>query len=311
MSNSFPVPFQKTPYRRIFKPGPAVYLGRDYPDVKYGGIYAEWVPNDHGFVFGKDGSCHIFGITHPLTPPERVHDGEEQLFHASAPAESLTDGRPFTDRGNLFPPETRPGENPYIHSPFLVEWDGRYRMVYGPQSFRTMESADLEHWTSGGTLFQDPDGSSRDPHLMFHGGEWFLTYCSGQAVKCRRSADFRHWSEPETLRSLEGIVCPESPSLFVRNEVFYLCICLWDGAEDFSSVEKSYQSRSLVYAATSPALLPESPVLCELAAHAPEFLIYEETWLISSAEYPERGISVAELGWKDSSESLYSSRVKT
>ena len=295
---NFPVPVIGSPYRRIFLPGAATYFGRPHPDLNYGETYSEWVPNDHCFIFDRKGFCHIFGITHPLTSCQHIHDGEEQLFHAMAPREVLLSEGEFTDCGNLLPPEERPGEPPEIHSPFILEKDGEFQMVYGPKSFRSAASKDLQSWELRGEWFHDPHGASRDPQICRVGDEWFLTYCSGSEVRCRVSRDCAVWSDFRVLRRLPDDLNPESPFLFVRDGVFYLAVCLWDGKWDRIHISDAYQHRTLLYAAESPDELNTAPQLCELPAHAPEFVQCDGRWFVSSAEYPERGINLAELDWR-------------
>lgn len=294
---SFPVPRLKSPWRRIFLPEGAAYLGHGDMELEHGKHYLEWVPNDHCYVFGRDGFCHVFGITHPLTSTEHVHEGEEQLFHAKAPADFLVTGASCCDCGNLLPPAARPGEPPEIHSPFVIELEGRYRMVYGPQSFRMAESNDLENWTPCGECFCDPAGNSRDPQILFHEDVWILAYCSGNEVRYRVSSDGLNWGAFHTLMAFPENLSPESPFLFVREGVFYLAVCTWDGVWDKREVAGAYQHRTLVFAAKSLEELPRAAKLCELPAHAPEFIHHEGNWFVSSAEYPQRGINVAELEW--------------
>ncbi|MFA5203349.1 MAG: hypothetical protein WC708_02995 [Lentisphaeria bacterium] len=293
----FPEPVMKSQFRRIFLPKPAKYLGRSGAELEYGKSYSEWVPNDHGFAFDHDGFCHIFGITHPLTSCERIHDGEEQLFHAKAPVGAILSGGEFADCGNILPPEARPGEPPEIHSPFIIEKDGSYWMVYGPHSFRAAESTDLENWRLRGEWFHDEEGGSRDPQVLFHGGKWILSYCSENEVRCRIAQDCATWSDFKILRAMPAGVSPESPFLFVREGAFYLAVCTWDGVWDRTQVSGAYQSRTLVFAAESLPELATAPLLCELQAHAPEFLQLDGRWFMSSAEYPQRGINIAELEW--------------
>ncbi len=292
-----PIPRLLTSYRRIFVPEGGIYQGRPYTELTPGEYYDQWVPNDHCFARDRNGSWHIFGITHPLTSCKNVHDGEEQLFHAVSSGDLLSANGSCQDHGTILPPETRPGEPAEIHSPFIIEKDGTYRMVYGPKSFRVAQSDDLEHWSLCGELFSDPDGYSRDPQILFHENQWMICYCSGNEIRSRTSRDFKNWSTHRVLLTIPGTLSPESPFLFIRDGIYYLAICLWDGISNYRQISSLYQHRTLLFAARTLAELSTAPVYCELSAHAPEFIQHDGRWFISSAEYPTRGINIAELTW--------------
>jgi len=118
------IPRLSNDYANVYRPSGSVYPGLDGKELRHGQWYEQWVPNDHAFVVGPDGGWHIFGITHPLTSAANIHEGEEQLFHAQAPADcGLTVGS-FVDKGSVLPPGERPGEVKEIHSPFIVKKDG-------------------------------------------------------------------------------------------------------------------------------------------------------------------------------------------
>ncbi len=183
-----PKPELLTPYRRIFLPEPAVYSGTPNSELVPGSLYPEWVPNDHCFAFDRNGMCHIFGITHPLTSCRAIHAGEEQLFHAAAKAEFLLTGEPFRDCGNLLPPADRPGEPAARNQhrrPVLVraieqehirmKLDGRtvkseadilralHDVETGHEEFAVLSQADLDFiQTAGGELeYRDSTGQFR------------------------------------------------------------------------------------------------------------------------------------------------------
>lgn len=62
----------------------------------------------------------------------------------------------------------------------------------------------------------------------------------------------------------------------------------------------AYDNRTFVYVSDTPADFHERPPVSQLQAHAPE-VIQDEigNWFISSADYPERGVSLARLEWRE------------
>lgn len=295
---TIPKPVRISDYVRVFHSAPQVYNGPDGTEVRKHRFYQNYVQNDHTFVGGPDGRIHLFGITHPETSPANIHDGELLLCHGICPGDPF---RPdaFVDCGNVLPPDDRPGDLPEIHSPAIVHQDGLYRMVYGPLEFRQLISRDLFGWERGDLLLSDPEEGSRDPQISQVGGTYFLCYCKGNAVMLARSSDFIRWSEPRKLLELPPKIAPESPFLYHRDGVFYLLVCLWDPALwSGRDIAGAYQAVTLVFAADDAALqFSYDDVLVKIDSHAPEILEYGNRVFISSAEYPTRGIHLAELGF--------------
>ena len=75
-------------YVTVYRPTGDRFAGPDTRELKAGEYYSDWVPNDHAILRGPDDRWHAFGITHPLTSAENIHDGEFQSFHAGLPAGS-------------------------------------------------------------------------------------------------------------------------------------------------------------------------------------------------------------------------------
>jgi beta-fructofuranosidase len=302
MSSSIPIPRLEGGYTRVYRPGADRYTGPQTPDLTPGTWYADWVPNDHGFVRAADGRWHVFGITHPLTRLDRVHDGEVQSFHARAPVGSLAEAwreDTWEDLPKVLPPHARPGEIPEQHAPAIVVRDGAYWMVYGPSPMRLATSTDLMAWTPAGVLFAEKTGA-RDPCVLLWNHLYHMVFCSLNQVRLRTSPDLRHWSDSQTILTLPDPIAPESPCLVVRAGVFYLFVCGWDGVWDQREVLGAYQHRTYVYAAASPQSFGAEPPVAVLDAHAPEVLQGEDgQWYLSSAEWPHRGISLATLVWDD------------
>ena len=286
-------------YVTVYRPGGDRYPGPDTPGLEAGQWYDRWVPNDHGFAVGPDGRRHVFGITHPLTSPERVHDGEYQSFHAMAPpgrlSEVIRDGT-WADLPKVLTAPERPGEPPEQHSPCIARLETTYHMFYGPNHMRLATSADLMSWTPRGTVFE-AGGSARDPSLLQIDSTYLMTYCIDDRVEARTTQDLWNWSEPRTVLRMPTGIAPESPCLIAHNGTFYLFVCGWDGDWDGTSVQGAYQHQTWVYQSDDPARFARE--VATLQAHAPEVIRSEDgRWYISSAEWPQRGVSLAELVWR-------------
>jgi beta-fructofuranosidase len=303
MPASIPIPRLDGGYTRVYRPAGDHYHGTPTPELTPGTWYPDWVPNDHGFVCDTDGRWHVFGITHPLTGSslERVHDGEVQSFHARAPRGSLAAALradAWEDLPKVLLPRDRPGEIPEQHAPAIVRRDGTYWMIYGPSPLRLATSSDLHSWTPAGALFSEATGA-RDPGILLWNNLYHMVFCSLNQVRLRTSPDLRHWSTAETLLTLPPPIAPESPFLVLREGIFYLFVCGWDGVWDQRDLQGAYQHRTYVYAAADLHAFGSGPPLTELEAHAPEVIAGEDgQWYLSSAEWPERGISLAKLAWE-------------
>ena len=100
-------------YVNVYKPAGDVFPGPSVGELVAGRRYEEWVPNDHCFVKDTSGRWHAFGITHPRTDLDNVHQGENQSFHAVAPRgplmEVLKQGA-WKDLPKVLPPAERPAD---------------------------------------------------------------------------------------------------------------------------------------------------------------------------------------------------------
>ncbi len=295
------IPYIASEYINAYNPRGDVFSGPDTETLKAGEYYPDWQPNDHCFVKGPDNRWHAFGITHPPTlPGERVkHNDEFVSFHAVSPGEnfeySFRDDS-WADKPKVLPPSERPGESVNNHAPTIVKQNDIYKMIYGPIPFRIAISDDLYNWKPEGSL-KINEQNGRDPSLMFWDETYYLTYCSGNAIKTTTSKDFKNWSDPVEIYKgeLASYQC-ESPTLIRYNDKFYLFWCLWDTA----IASNGYGERTFVYCSDNPLDFHGNPSLTELAAHAPEIIQGEDSsrWYISSAQYPKRGINIARLKWK-------------
>lgn len=295
------LPVLQENYVNVFCPSGNTYAGPNGIELEKGKYYEEWVPNDHGFIQDTRGYWHIFGITHPLTSVKNIHEGEVQLFHAMTDRESFINLTPgmFKDKGCILTPDERPGEPIEIHSPYIIKTGDIYNMIYGPTQFRLAQSLDLKDWVLKGVLFHDGEGASRDPQIMMHGDSYYLCYCSGNEVRMRQSQDLYSWSDyTMILKSPDGIN-PESPFLLNHEGMFYLFVCTWQGKLwDRKDVSGAYQHKTLVYAAENIDNLGKVGPITELNAHAPEIIKVDNQYLISSAEWPFRGINMAKIEFR-------------
>lgn len=287
------------PWVTVYRPRGDYYAGPDTPELQSGSWYDEWVANDHGFALGPDGRWHLFGITHPLTSPERIHDGEVQSFHAVAPAGPFEDGLrdgAWEELPKVLTAPERPGEPPEQHSPAIVLHDGLYHMLYGPNLIRLATSADLMEWTPRGTVFE-AGPTARDPNVLALDGGYRMVYCIEERIETRTSPDLLTWSPPTCILTLPAGIAPESPFVVPHGGTFYLFVCGWDGKWDGTDVAGAYQHTTWVYQSDDPTFF--SRQVATLDAHAPEVLQAESgRWYLSSAEWPQRGASLAELVWE-------------
>ena len=287
-------------YVTVYRPQGDRFPGPDTHVLKAGRWYDQWVPNDHAIIKGPDGCWHAFGITHPLTSTDAVHEGEFQSFHALAPQGSLNNvlrDSAWRDLPKVLPPSERPGEPLPNHAPTIIPIRGFYWMIYGPSPIRLATSADLMRWTPKGTLFREEHGA-RDPSVTFWDGTYYLVFCTQDRVVARTSKDLLDWSPAQTILHMGVSVAPESPSLVRFDGTFYLVVCGWNGIWDRKTVQGAYQHQSYVYQSDNPIDF-DGRAVARLEAHAPEVFQGEDSqWYISSAEWPERGVSIATLEWE-------------
>lgn len=296
-----PVPFVDGDYTLIYQSSPDVYRGADTKNYRHGATYNRWQPNDHTFVQGPDRRWHLFGITRPNDVlNDGVHEGEGWCFHALAPVGTLEEARQpaaWRDQPKL-------DVSGCGWAPVVVKIGDTYSII-GSRLGRA-ESKDLYHWEDRGPL--QAAARNRDPNVLLWNGTYYLVLCNNSAVVLVTSTDFVHWTEPREIFQAPqaGWHC-ESPTLLFHQGNFYLFWCLWDsngsGANDPALYAghdpATYCYRTYVYVSDTPMDFHQRAPVAELKAHAPEILQDESgNWYISSADYPQRGISLARLGWK-------------
>ena len=301
----FFIPSQENKFVHIYQPQGDYFFGPTTEYLTEGTWYDEWVPNDHCFYKAKDGLWHIFGITHPLVESNPlnlgIHDGEYASFHAISNekrfSKTVKSGH-YKDLPKVLPPSQRPGEITANHAPHIITKDGKYLMIYGHSPIRMAVSDDMMNWKPTGELFSDKDGA-RDPQIIEHNGIYYISYCSHKSVRMVQSSDLKTFSEPQIILQCTHFD-PESPFIAKYKNEFYLFVCSWDGVWDMKDIQGAYQHKVYVYHSddlTNFGIGNEKEITT-LNAHAPE--IFEDEngqWYISSAEWPNRGVSVDKINW--------------
>jgi beta-fructofuranosidase len=298
------IPHIRSEYIPVYRPRPAVFSGPDSPSFQAGKLYEQWVPNDFAVIRGEDG-WHILGITHPLPPgltacgydPATVHEAEWQLFHAVSATPNLRDSLTaggFAQRDMALCPRDRPGEPKEIHAPIIWRVGSEYVMLYGPDPFRIAVSRDLYRWSPRGEVFGN--GYGRDPNILYRDGVYHAVYLSRGGLCMRDSADMRNYGKERRILAMPEGTEAESPILKYIGGYYYLLYCIFNPND---LVNGAYDYRTFVHAARTIEALEGSQPVAQLDAHAPELFQGEDgTWYIGSAEWPTRGISIAELEWK-------------
>lgn len=287
-----------TDYLRAYIPRSDIYAGPNSETFTTGVLYENWVPNDHIIVKGNDNCWHAYGITHPSTiNMKHIHEAEWQSFHAATKEGNFRDffkEDSFEDKSKILYPQDRPNEDKNQHSPAIVKKDGLYYMFYGPKSMRYAISKDMYNWEPKGTVFEDV-GSSRDPHIFYEDGVYYMTYCVDDYIVSRTSKDLINWSDRTVIFRMRRSGSAESPVLLKYEDLYYLIWCIWDEKEKDPD---PYDPRSYVYASKNIMDFNEAELVAQLYAHCPEILIDEfGDYYISSAHKPYRGINIAKLEW--------------
>jgi hypothetical protein len=304
------IPYLIGEYVHVYQPEPDIFHGPDSPSYRTGQRYEEWVPND--FTIVHDGHCwHLIGITHPCPPwfkdvksdqlgMGNIHEAEWQLFHAVSRGKTLKDSLVsggFTQKAQILPAPERPDEIHEIWAPICWKRDDLYYLLYAPTPMRLATSKDLYSWKLCGEAFVCNHPSARDPNIMEENGRYTVVYIQESTLYIRESYDLRTYSEPSVLFDGPQGVSLESPILKYINGLYYLIYCIYNHRD---RINGSYDYRTYVHAAKTIKGLYDSPKLATLRAHAPELFQDEQgDWYLASAEWPNRGISIAPMGWKE------------
>ena len=298
---SVKVPYQKNEYVHVYSPTGKIFQG---PDVKYfkeGEYYEKWLANDHTIIKGKDGKWHMFGLIFPN--PENVkqiHNGGSQSFHAVSSTPLFKES--FVHNGWECKDQVLT-RNVTNHSPYIVEKDGLYYMIYGNSTVVLATSKDLYNWNFEGELFKDDSEKMRDlrdPNVIKVGDTYYLSHCVENGVAMRSSKDLRNWSASKVVFRPEEYD-PESPSVIFYDGRYYLFVCVWNKHKMLlQKVDNAFPQITNVYVSDKvEGPYEESSLVATLNGHAPEIFQDEDgDWYISSAQYPYRGVSIDRLFWK-------------
>jgi beta-fructofuranosidase len=163
-----------------------------------------WYLNDHSFVRAREGTWHLFGITH--AEPANPHD-EKHLAHATAPALH----GPWTKQPFALSADPSVRES-VLWAPHAVEHGGRYWMFVcdggpAPTEFRIQlaTSDDCTRWTRHPENPLLVDGyEARDPMVLWLGDRFFIgPDWEGLLASKARSGryDWKHYRGTRVLES--------------------------------------------------------------------------------------------------------------
>ena len=301
---AIPVPEIASDYVLIYQPQSDVYSGLSTENYVSGQVYKTWQPNDHTFVKAPDGRWHCIGITRPDDVMEDgVHEASGFLFHARAPKGGFQEAcRPKTWI-----------DQPKIQlrgAPHCMEIDGLFHLINSANDH--LVSTDLYNWQEKEKLAIQREKETRDPNVLYWDGTYYLVRCNNRTVNLVTSTDFEHWTEPVDIFTApeESWQC-ESPTLLRYKGNFYLFWCLWDRSPDREKLPTLYKGhtpwaydyRTFVYVSDTPSNFNGREPVALLKAHAPEIIADEDgNYYISSADYPQRGVNVAKLRWRESND---------
>lgn len=297
------VPRMKRAYRNMYAPQPDIYRGPATPCFQPGGRYEDWIPNDFTFIKDRDGNWHSFGITHPrpdgfiddFNCGPNGHEAEFQLFHAvyEGTLEELAGSGNMRDVEKvLYPAQRIPGEKLECWAPCVVEKDGLYYMFYSPSPMRLAVSEDLYNWEPKGIVFEGA-WNMRDPYIFYEDGIYTMVYVADD-LYCRTSKDLITWSEEMIFqKNVYPGSAQESPCLIKRGGLYYLLWCICDGKNGW------YDNRTFVFVADSLRGFDGLAPAAMLPGHAPEIIAENGKDYIVSVFYPENGLNIAGIEWKE------------
>lgn len=285
-----------------------------------------WYINDHTFVYGPNGTWHLFGITHtdPADPSEEVNMAHaittDHIGDFSDAAAWLQGKQPFA-LGAVSPPET------FLWAPYVL-FDPQSQIFYmyycgggddrAEFQIRLAISRDLYNWQRKGTLFTGGvDG--RDPMVLDLGTtdnpfsyRYVIYYCGTEpddpsinnvshVTYCRTSNDLLNWS-PIVQVAFEGGYDgnnfggpTESPFVVRRGSSFYLFTGAWDGSYTQTRVFLSSDPTNFGSVVNGTATQVGA-----VTSHAPEVIRdLQGDWWLSSAGWGAGGVYLSPLTWYD------------
>ncbi len=257
-----------------------------------------WYINDHTIVRGKDGTWHLFGITHqePANPED-----EDNFAHATA--KSLHG--PWTKQPFALSVDPTYYNETHLWAPYVIERHGMYYMFYNgggddhaKYAISLATSTDLYHWTRhpGGPLFRD-GYDARDPYVMRLGGTWVMYYTAtsdpaggDHIVAYRTSTDLVHWGERQvafTDDSAGTFGGSTESSFVVKHDGFWYL---------FIGPRPGYIGTD-VFRSTDPLRFRPDDLVGHIASHAAEVVRDGGRWYVTAAGWGQGGVSIAPLIW--------------
>lgn len=266
------------------------------------GEQEKWYINDHCFIRGKDGTWHMFGITH-----QEPADPEHEIFFAHATARTLLqqpwDKQPFALEAATGPP----WHETHLWAPDIVYYHGLYYMYYcagganhAQYRINLATSPDLEKWTRSPGNPMVVDGyDARDPMIFRSTNRWIMYYCATSkpggghhVVASMESGDLLNWTNRQIVftdpSTGTGAGNTESPFVVKRGDIYYL----------FIGPRGGYDGTD-VFASRSPLHWNLQDLVGHIPAHAAE--VVRDTngkWYISRAGWGRGGLYLAPLFWK-------------
>jgi beta-fructofuranosidase len=262
-----------------------------------------WYINDHCFIRDKEGTWHLFGITHaePADPLD-----EDEFAHATS---NKLVGEPWT---KLEPAMTAADESPWnethLWAPHVVEVGGLYNIFYcggDPDHSRykinMATSKDLVNWLRHPENPLVVDGyDARDPFILKEGDKWYMYYTAnseptgGNHIVARvESDDMVHWSNKVTVFTDEAKGTfggpTESPFVVRRGSKYYL----------FIGPRGGYDGTD-VFVSDTPDHWEPANLVGHIPAHAAEVVRDSGgKWYVSRAGWGRGGVYLAPLEWHD------------
>lgn len=260
-----------------------------------------WYINDHCFVSDKNGTWHLFGITHeePADPAD-----EDNLAHAVA--SSLTQN-PWQKQEFALSVDPNAGEE-HLWAPHIIEIDDTYYMYYcagdkDPSQYKIhlATSNDLYRWVRHPENPMIVDGiDARDPYLLKIDDMWIMYYTAtsypqggNHIVACQKSKDLIRWSDRQIVFTdpLEGAHGgpTESPTVIRRGDIYYL----------FIGPRGDYRG-TCVYKSSDPFHWDIKDLAGKINAHAAEVVRDKQgNWYVSHCGWGQGGVYLAPLYWND------------
>jgi hypothetical protein len=264
------------------------------------GETSAWYINDHTFVRGRDGTWHLFGITHqePANPAD-----EKSLAHATASSLVQT---PWQKQAPALVADPNYGES-VLWAPYVLDNtanDGMYYMFYcggsllGHDQYQieVATSTDLWTWTRNPTPLFTDGYDARDPYVLRVGNTWVLYYTATSApaggnhiVAYRTSTDLRTWGQRQVAYvdpSVGTAAGPtESPFVAPIGGSYYL----------FVGPRPEYVGTD-IFRSDDPLHFEYANKVGHVQSHAAEVVQdVDGSWHVSAAGWAQGGVYLAPL----------------